>query len=498
MGMRVNSGRRLELGGRLLRRSLAPCLVALMLLSAGATCAAGSSRVPIGFSRQEVAGALLLHKAPHSPGMGAIFAVMLAGAGDQRPHETHCAHVAEHMVFRNPLTGGRSLFELVRQAGGRVNGWSGPLHTQFEVAVPHELIPEALRWLVEALFPLCLCEQAFREEIHARMVRDLEYMTTSRVAAAMNAFHEQVYRGTVYEQRLFDVPVTTVTMDAVASFMAREYSPQRLMIVVVANVEEATLVTELNAALNQVPVGPPPARRQVSLAPPPIGHLRLPGFGKPLVLVGLAVDGIEEDDGPLLALGLHLALSRLLAAPPPGLRPRRELTVALRLEGAFCLAVAFEGAATLTAARLERLAEEATHAVRNAAAEFAAGGPDEGQLLELLEAVERASEAQAAPSGIPPYNEAYLAGVTLIPTYQAYSRAPDDFVSEPGAIGPTLARYLPRATCTVLVVSAAAGMAPALIIGAAVLAVAGVILGLALGRWKRRTRRPAVSPPERE
>ncbi|MDQ7793225.1 MAG: insulinase family protein [bacterium] len=481
---------------RLLRTSLASSLVALLLLPSGATGAAGSSRVPAGFSRREVAGTLLLHKAPDAPGMGAIFAVMLAGAGDQRPEETHCAHIAEHMVFRNPLAGGRSLSEAVWQAGGRFNGWSGPFHTQFEVVVTDELVPEALRWLVEALFPLLLCGQAFREEIHARMARELEYMTSNRLAAAMNAFHQQVYRGTAYEQQLFEVPVTTVMMDAVAAFMAREYSPERLMIVVVANVEEATLAAELSTALDQVPAGPPPARRQVSLAPPPIAHLSLPGFGKPLILVGLAVDGIEEDDGSLLALGLQLALPRLLGVAPPGLRPRRELTGGLPLEGAFCLAVAFEGAATLTAARLERLAEEATQAVRNAAAGFAAEGPDETQLSELLAAVEGSSEEQPVPEGVPPsLAEAFTAGVTLIPTYQAYSWAPDD-VFEPGAIGPTLARYLPRATYTVLVVSAPASRAPALIIGAAVLAVAGVVLGLALARWKRRSRRAAVSPPE--
>ncbi len=468
-----------------IRLMLTAFSLVLLLLPA---VAAGSGGPPDGFREWQVRGVRLLFKTPGAATQGAIFAVMRVGAAEQRADETHLAHVAEHMVFRNPLGDGRSLGQVLSEWGGTYNGWTGPYHTQFEIVVPDERIPEALGKLVEALFVTVVDEQAFGKEMSDRLERELRYMTTTPLAASLNAFRQQLFRGTPYEERLFEVPVTAVTAAGVAAFMAREYSPERLVVTVVAEVEEAALVEALTAALATVPSGKSPTQRQISLAPPPFERLSLRALDRPLIMVGLGFDGIEdEEDACLLTVAFGLVLSRVV--PPPGFGLEPQLSGPIPLEGARYLAATFVADRRPAAADPERAAREALRAVRDAAESLAATGPHEGELMPLLQAREH---RPALPSGVPPsLVEALLAGMTQLPGQ--YFLPPDflaglELPEMSTRIAETLRSYLPEAKPTVLVVTGTGGSLAVPFVAAGVLTLGAVLLGLWSGRGKRARR----------
>ena len=229
-----------------------------------------------------------------------VFAIMLAGNGHQKEAETHCAHVAEHMVFRNPTVGGVSLGDWVSKPGtgtGVVqtlyNGWTGPDHTHFEITVPGWLIPEALTRLVAGLFPDGIETAAYEKELGSRLKPELEYMTTNSVAAPYHQFNTCFYQATPYSQRIFEVPVAKVESARVLEYMKREYSSSRLIVVLVGDFDKDAVLDVLEDALEGVPTEPKPVVPDVRLAPASFTSFRCESVKHPIYVIGVGVDSIE-------------------------------------------------------------------------------------------------------------------------------------------------------------------------------------------------------------
>lgn len=151
-------------------------------------------------------------------------------------------------------------------------------------------------------------------------------MTGNEQAAPLNAFRCAWFRGTPYDPGIFSVPVATVQPDKVLAWMKREYSPQRLTIVVVARAPEGAILDALDRALATVTEGPPPHPPAVRLSPAPLTTVELPSFGEPVLMAGVGADGVSQEDHLPLALAFSLAVRRATSLTVAGLSSKPELT----------------------------------------------------------------------------------------------------------------------------------------------------------------------------
>ena len=273
-----------------------------------------------------------------------VFAIMLAGHGQQKPDEAHCAHVAEHTVFRNLVKHPDALIDWVLKVDSSgtspwilCNGWTGVDHTQFNLTVPGECLPEALERLINGMFPEAVDRKVYDTDMDSRLKSELNYMTTHQVSAPLNAFHAHFFQGTPYCQQVFSVPVTQVTPDQVLSFMRREYSSSRLVLVLVGNFDKQVTLETLRQLINDIPSEPRPITPDVKLNLPSLSTVILP-VQYPLLMLGFGCDSVTKEDAPLLLAAMHIAVARLASQPPQGFQTSdfmNALLNAAHVEGCF-------------------------------------------------------------------------------------------------------------------------------------------------------------------
>lgn len=176
-----------------LKLKLKGCLLGLILLLMASPFASAGTLITDEFETVMIGETKVLMRQTDEYGdQASIFAIMLAGHGQQKPSETHCAHVAEHTVFRNPAKDESALGDWVGKVNSSnklawlpYNGWTGVDHTQFEVTVPSEYIPEALERLLGGLFPESVDKTAYDKEMNSRLKNELQYMTTNHNPASL-------------------------------------------------------------------------------------------------------------------------------------------------------------------------------------------------------------------------------------------------------------------------------------------------------------------------
>ncbi len=332
-----------------------------------------------GFTIHEVGAVKLYFKHDPSAELAGVGAIMMAGIGDQMAGETHCAHMAEHMVLMHPVSNGKSLYSLASadtKAGTvpPINGHTSLDSTEFVLAVSREDLDTALQMLIEAMFDSSVSPGAPYDAEIQRARNEYTFMTTDDRSAGLNRMKLNLLRGTAYEEAFFETPLDGVTPEKVRGFIQREYSPARLSIVVIADCDESHIVDTLTGLLAPYPPGPEAEHRAVTVSPPEVESLRLSAVAKPRVLVGLAVEGVEADD--------YTALSTLwkviaLTAPTEGLNGlERDLVLTLVDQSLHYagLAVGYNADPSSSEESLRELALLAREAMRERLAVLAAGG----------------------------------------------------------------------------------------------------------------------------
>ncbi len=366
-------------------------LILLLIASPLAPCASALTQdefetVMIGETK------IIMRQTDEYGNQASIFAIMLAGHGQQRPDEAHCAHVAEHTVFRNPEKDEDALGDWVVKANSSstpdwllYNGWTGVDHTQFEITVPGEQIPEALERLLWGLFPEKIDKTAYDKEINSRLKSELQYMTTNELATPFHAFNEHFYQGTPYCQNLFSVPVTQVKPEKVSEFMAREYSSSRLVIVLAGNFDQEAALAALQNSVSRVPIEPRPAPPKVNLSLPPVAAVELTAVKHPLLMLGIGSDRVKPEDVGLISTAMRIALGRLASQPPDGFTASPSLLSLLRNSQSQGLLVSYEPKERLAAEQLEDQAESLSPAAKEVLHDLAVAGPTREEVAPFLQ-----------------------------------------------------------------------------------------------------------------
>ncbi|HCJ11219.1 MAG TPA: hypothetical protein DHW14_08685, partial [Clostridiales bacterium] len=391
------------------------------------------------FSRTEVGGAVLLFReSPHDGPDGSIFAVMLAGTGDQTPEEWYCARLSRDVVLLcwGWDEGDKSLARWVWEAGGTSSGWTGRDHTEFRITLPHGKIVEALQRLIHALFSQ-ETGGVFALLKH-NLPAEIELLTRDESAAPPQIFMDRMLAGTVYEESLGEEDRAPFTVRKLLDWLAREYTPRRLVIVVEADIHRESVIAALREALDGVPPGAPPEARSVDLLPREPGLLVLPEAASRQVITGFGIDGLPASDGPgatagvgtsaasqapargtYVSLVVSLVRGRLADTLPDGLVLDRERTTRWAVRGAQGLTVActvtgWPEETEDTDVWFRDLGEVATWTLRSILSDLAEEGPSDAELEEALSDL-RGAGSELPPDADPTLVDAYFEGIEWVP-----------------------------------------------------------------------------------
>lgn len=259
-----------------------------------------------------------------------IAALMEAGIGDESQEETHCAHIAEHMVLRYPVNNRSSLADMImtREAAqvAYYNGHTDLDSTQYCMSTLNSSLPSVLTAFLKALFSPSLAKGSAWDAEIKRVAREVNNLTTRDAPATIHRMRSALLKGTPYADLLFETPVSSVKPEAVTNFMRREYTPSRLTLVVVGDWDEKDIVEAIKSGLGEVEYDQPPAYREITISPDEYSTLHLPSVEMPRVSIGVGVDGIAPEDRPAL-LALWTMVAARLQAGVQGFTPKGAVTV---------------------------------------------------------------------------------------------------------------------------------------------------------------------------
>lgn len=191
------------------------------------------------------------------------------GSADERPGEEGLAHIHEHMAFKG--TARRSPGELahrVEARGGEVNAWTSFDHTVFHLVLPSRWIDDGLDLLADALTASTFDSNELARELEVvqEEIRRTEDSPARRLSRALfaNAFQVHPYGraviGTARSVRAF-------TREQLVAFHRAHYGPERMMLVVTGDVDEARVAARAEELFGQLDPGALP--RQPRPAEPP-------------------------------------------------------------------------------------------------------------------------------------------------------------------------------------------------------------------------------------
>lgn len=353
------------------------------------------------FSRYVVNGATVFFRRAEVEQAG-IVAVMRAGTGDQLPDEAHCAHMAEHMVLAYPGKSGKSV---VSAAGGFVSGTKYNVQggtqadsTGFIVSVVNEEVPEMLSLLLDSMFRTTLRhDDEFVAEMK-RAQREIDNITTAPVHALANKLRVSPYRGTPYEERFFETPLQSVTPEKIRGFMEREYTPARLVLAIVANVEEQVAIAAVEEGLAGLTPGQGPAKREIHLPSLEPVALELPRVDRPSIGIAVGFEGLLEQD--LVPLGRLLnALRRRLYLRGNVARFRFNADFVSTTNAQDTSVMGLEYTSSVPAGDPTEVIDavpEVLSVVRDVLQSLAEEGPNPGDLTELVTQGQKQMQAQAS------------------------------------------------------------------------------------------------------
>ncbi|MGE5579728.1 MAG: M16 family metallopeptidase [Bacillota bacterium] len=375
--------------------ALAACVlavsIAVICVSGAALAAAPSQPDPrfAEFSRYVINGATVFFRRVEVDKAG-IVAVMRAGTGNQRPDEAHCAHMAEHMVLAYPNKSGTSV---VSAAGGFMSGTQynvqgGTLadSTGFIISVANAEVPDMLSLLFDSMFRTTLREDDDFVAETKRARRELDNITTKPVHALANKLRVNAYLGTPYEERFFETPLQAVTAEQIRAFMEREYTPARLILAIVADIDEQIALTAVETGLAGLEPGQGPAMQEIRLPSIEPEALELPKVDKPSIGIAVGVDGLVERD--LVPLGrLFSALRKRLhlSESVAGFRFNPDFVSSFSAQDTEVVCLEYSSAvASGDADEVMDAVPQVLSAVRDVLLTLAEEGPNRGDLSELV------------------------------------------------------------------------------------------------------------------
>ncbi len=204
-------------------------------------------------------GMRLLVKEAHATELASIQVWVRAGGFLEDDQTSGISHVIEHLVFKGSDTRGPGLLDdEIENLGGVLEATTQKDWTRFACTVASRHVPQVIRAIGDILRRPAFRPQDWQSE--KPVIRDeIAQMTQTPEAVVSALLHDLAYQKHPYKRDVRGTPARLERTDlaAVRAFFQRHYQPASMTVVVVGDVEPASVGRAVRAAFPGVSPGPP-------------------------------------------------------------------------------------------------------------------------------------------------------------------------------------------------------------------------------------------------
>lgn len=182
------------------------------------------------------------------------------GSRDEEADERGLAHFIEHMLFKGTERySARDMAEVMDQCGGHLNAFTGKEHTCYYARVLDEDFDVAVDLLHQMLLHSVFDEQEILKE-RGVVLEELNMSEDEPDELVHELLNEALWPTHPLGRNILGTRETILRFDRekILSFMARNYTTDRLVIACAGNVEHERLVSEFASRFSSLPRGPQP------------------------------------------------------------------------------------------------------------------------------------------------------------------------------------------------------------------------------------------------
>ena len=200
------------------------------------------------------------------PGVKTATVGIWVAAGSRHEHEDEhgLSHLIEHMAFKGTQRrSARQIAEDIENVGGEINAATSTEHTSYSARILGEDLGLAVDVLGDILANSVFESRELAREVNV-ILQEYAAVDDDPEDLVTDAFMEVAFEGQAIGRPILGRPDTirSFDQDAIRSFMAREYVPDRMVLAAAGAVEHERLVALAEAALGAYPrrEAPEPAR----------------------------------------------------------------------------------------------------------------------------------------------------------------------------------------------------------------------------------------------
>ncbi len=183
-----------------------------------------------------------------------------AGARDEAPEEHGIAHLLEHMAFKGTnRRNARQIAEEIEDVGGEINAATSVETTSYYARVLKNDVPLALDILTDILIDSRFDEQELEREQHV-ILQEIGAAEDTPDDIVFDHFQEAAYRGQIVGRPILGTRQTVKSFNPgnLRTYLARHYSPDRMIVSAAGAVSHQAIVDQVQAAFGSSAASPLP------------------------------------------------------------------------------------------------------------------------------------------------------------------------------------------------------------------------------------------------
>jgi predicted Zn-dependent peptidase len=184
-----------------------------------------------------------------------------AGSRHERPDEHGLSHLIEHMAFKGTARrSARQIAEDIENVGGEINAATSTEFTSYSARVLGEDVGLAIDVLGDILTNSVFDAAELARERQV-ILQEYASIEDSPDDVVTDAFMETAFANQAIGRPILGRPDTIVRFDgdAIRTFMAREYAPNRMVLAAAGDIDHDAVVSAAEAALGGLPAAEAPA-----------------------------------------------------------------------------------------------------------------------------------------------------------------------------------------------------------------------------------------------
>ena len=178
-----------------------------------------------------------------------------SGARNETADEHGIAHLLEHMAFKGTARrSARQIAEEIENVGGEVNAATSTETTSYYARVLKDHVPLAVDILADILTESSFDEDELEREKHV-ILQEIGAANDTPDDVVFDKFSEVAYRDQTIGRAILGTPETvqSFSTDEIRTYLARNYTTDRMFVVAAGAVDHATIVKQAEDRFSSLP-----------------------------------------------------------------------------------------------------------------------------------------------------------------------------------------------------------------------------------------------------